>query len=235
MSTGEKVAIVTGAGRGMGAACARELAARDWKLALLSPSENAERVAGEIGGIGLRGSVENSADLERLVAATMEKFGRVDGVVTSLGHPPRGDLLDIPDAEWLRGAELVVLSVVRLARLVTPVMQRQRGGAFVNITTYAAFEPELAFPVSSTYRAGLGAFAKLYADRYAADGIRMNNLLPGFIDSAVVKDETVRRIPMGRYGKVEEVARAAAFLLSDDAGYITGQNIRVDGGITRSV
>ena len=229
------VAIVTGAGRGIGAACARELSARGWKLALLSPSDNAVKLAQSLDGIGLKGSVEVPADLERLVAMATEKYGRIDGVVTSLGHPPRGDLLDISDADWLRGAELVVLSVVRIARLVTPMMMRQGNGSIVNISTYAAYEPEPAFPVSSTYRAALGSFAKLYADRYAADGIRMNNLLPGFIDSAQVRDEIVRRIPMRRYGKVQEVARTAAFLLSDDAGYITGQNLRVDGGITRSV
>ena len=229
------VAIVTGAGRGIGAACARELSARGWKLALLSPSDNAVKLAESLDGIGLKGSVEVPADLERLVAMATEKYGRIDGVVTSLGHPPRGDLLDISDADWLRGAELVVLSVVRIARLVTPMMMRQGNGSIVNISTYAAYEPEPAFPVSSTYRAALGSFAKLYADRYAADGIRMNNLLPGFIDSAQVRDEIVRRIPMRRYGKVQEVARTAAFLLSDDAGYITGQNLRVDGGITRSV
>ncbi len=229
------VAIVTGAGRGIGAACARELSARGWKLALLSPSDNAVKLAESLDGIGFKGSVEEPADLERLVKAAVEKYGRIDGVVTSLGHPPRGDLLDISDADWLRGAELVVLSVVRIARLVTPMMMRQGNGSIVNISTYAAYEPEPAFPVSSTYRAALGSFAKLYADRYAADGIRMNNLLPGFIDSAQVRDEIVRRIPMRRYGKVQEVARTAAFLLSDDAGYITGQNLRVDGGITRSV
>jgi NAD(P)-dependent dehydrogenase (short-subunit alcohol dehydrogenase family) len=230
-----RVAVVTGAGRGMGAACARELASRGWKLGLLSPSGSAEALAATLGGIGFKGSVESADDLERLVKTTADKYGRIDGVVVSLGAPPKGDLLQISDEDWLRGAELIVLSVVRLARLVTPIMQRQKGGAIVNISTFAAFEPDLAFPVSGTYRAGLGAFAKLYADRYAADGIRMNNLLPGFIDSAPARSEIEQRIPMRRYGKVQEIARTAAFLLSDDAGYITGQNLRVDGGLTRSV
>jgi NAD(P)-dependent dehydrogenase (short-subunit alcohol dehydrogenase family) len=235
MTAGARAAIITGAGRGMGAACARELAERGWKLGLLSPSGSAETLASSLGGIGVKGSVEKADDLERLVKTTADKYGRIDGVVVSLGAPPKGDLLQISDADWLRGAEMIVLSVVRLARLVTPIMQRQKSGSIVNISTFAAFEPDPAFPVSSTYRAGLGSFAKLYADRYAADGIRMNNILPGYIDSAVAKAEIVQRIPMRRYGRVQEIARTAAFLLSDDAGYITGQNLRVDGGLTRSV
>jgi NAD(P)-dependent dehydrogenase (short-subunit alcohol dehydrogenase family) len=235
MSEVTRVGIVTGAGRGMGAACARELAERGWKLGLLSPSGSAEALAATLGGIGFKGSVEKAEDLERLVKTTSDRYGRMDGVVVSLGAAPKGELLEISDGDWLRGAEMIVLSVVRLARLVTPIMQRQKNGSIVNISTFAAFEPDPAFPVSSTFRAGLGSFAKLYADRYAADGIRMNNILPGYIDSATVKSEIVQRIPMRRYGRVQEIARTAAFLLSDDAGYITGQNLRVDGGLTRSV
>ena len=101
--------------------------------------------------------------------------------------------------------------------------------------TYAVFEPEPTFPVSGTLRAALAAFTKLYADQYAAKGIRMNNVLPGFIDSLGETPERRQRIPMGRYGTVAEIAKTVRFLLSSDAGYITGQNLRVDGGITRSV
>jgi NAD(P)-dependent dehydrogenase (short-subunit alcohol dehydrogenase family) len=114
-------------------------------------------------------------------------------------------------------------------------MQAQGGGAFVNISTFAAFEPDAGFPVSSTLLAGLASFAKLYADRYAPNGIRMNNILPGFADSQPATEERVQRIPMGRYASVTEIAKTTRFLLSSEAGYITGQNIRVDGGITRSV
>lgn len=230
-----KVAILTGAGKGMGGASARELASRGWKVALLSPSGNAETLAKELGGIGVTGSVTDEADLKKLVDGAMNAWGRIDGAVLSTGHPAKGDLLDLTDADWVKGLDLIILNVVKIARLVTPIMESQGGGAIVNISTFAAFEPDPVFPISCTLRAGLASFTKLYSDRYAAKNIRMNNILPGFIDSLPEKDVFKSRIPMGRYGKVAEIAKTAAFLLSEDAGYITGQNIRVDGGITRSV
>jgi len=230
-----KVAILTGAGKGMGGAAARELSARGWKVALLSPSGNAEVLAGELGGIGVTGSVTEEADLKSLVDQAMAKWGRIDGAVLSTGHPPKGDLLALTDADWAKGLDLIILNVVRIARLVTPIMEAQGGGSIVNISTFAAFEPDPVFPISCTLRAGLASFTKLYTDRYAAKNIRMNNVLPGFIDSLPEKEVFKARIPMGRYGRTEEIAKTVAFLLSEDAGYITGQNIRVDGGITRSV
>jgi NAD(P)-dependent dehydrogenase (short-subunit alcohol dehydrogenase family) len=114
-------------------------------------------------------------------------------------------------------------------------MQRQRAGVIINISTFAAFEPDPVFPTSGVFRAGLAAYTKLFSDSFAADNIRMNNVLPGFIDSLPEKQEFRDRIPMQRYGKTEEISDIIAFLASDGAGYITGQNIRVDGGITRSV
>jgi len=230
-----KVAIVTAAGKGMGAAIARELAANNYSLALMSPSGGAEELAASMGMVGLTGSVTEPADLQKLVDMTMQKYGRIDAVVNHTGHPPKGPLLDIPDADWHKGMDVLLLNVVRMARLVTPIMLEQGGGAFVNISTYAVFEPEALFPVSGALRAALAAFTKVYSDQYSAKGIRMNNVLPGFINSLAETEERRNRIPMGRYGTVEEIAKTARFLLSADAGYITGQNIRVDGGITRSV
>lgn len=231
----KQVAIVTAAGRGMGAAIAKELAHNDFLLALMSPSGSAEQLARSLGSLGLTGSVTNPADLQRLVDQTMQHYGRIDAVVNHTGHPPKGNLLEIPDEDWHSGLDLVMLNVVRMARLVTPTMQRQGGGAIVNISTFAVFEPEATFPVSAAMRAALASFTKLYADQYAAEGIRMNNVLPGFIDSLPATEERRRRIPMGRYGTVTEIAQTVRFLLSAEAGYITGQNIRVDGGLTRSV
>jgi NAD(P)-dependent dehydrogenase (short-subunit alcohol dehydrogenase family) len=231
----EKVTIVTAAGSGMGAACAKELAQRGYRVALMSPSGKVGELAGELGGFGFAGSVTESADLESLVVETLGRYGRVDGVVNSTGHPPSGDILDLTDNEWHGALDLVVLNVVRIARLVTPAMIRQGGGAIVNVSTFSAFEPSPTFPLSSSLRAALAGFTKLYSDRYAAEGVRMNNILPGYIESFEIDDETRRSIPMQRQGSVAEIAKTAAFLLSDDSGYITGQNIRVDGGITRSV
>ncbi len=229
------VAILTGAGRGMGAACARELAARGWSVALLSRSGSAADLAASIGGIGMKGSVTSEEDLRALVDAVLKKHGRIDAVVNSTGDPVSGELLEIADGDWHGGLDLVFLNVVRMARLVTPAMLRREDGAIVNISTCFAREPSLRFPVSSALRAALGAFARMYAERYAASGIRMNNILPGFVDSYEVDPDTVRTIPMGRPGSVGEIARAAAYLVSPEARYITGQSLRIDGGLTRSI
>ena len=230
----ERVAVITGAGRGIGAAVAGELATRGYRLAVLSPS-GAPAVVRAPDARGVAGSVTEPADLAAVVDAAVRRFGRIDAVVNSTGHPPRGRLLELTDADWLAGVDLLLLNVVRMARLVTPVFLRQGSGAIVNVSTFSAFEPSPAFPVSSALRAALGGFTKLYADEYASHGIRMNNVLPGFVESYPVEPDTVRRIPMGRPGTLHEIARTVAFLLSEDAGYITGQNIRVDGGLTRSV
>jgi NAD(P)-dependent dehydrogenase (short-subunit alcohol dehydrogenase family) len=231
----EKVVIITAAGKGIGAAIARELAASGYQLSLLSNSGGALELAQELGGIGMTGSVTEPADLSKLVDSTMDKYGQVDAVVNNTGHPPKGELLDISDDEWRLGLDLLILNVIRMARLVTPIFEKQGGGAIVNISTFSAFEPELTFPVSSTLRAGLASFVKLYANRYAEAGIRVNNVLPGYMDNYPESEDNLAKIPMKRYARVEEVAKTVRFLLSNEAGYITGQNIRADGGITRSI
>ena len=231
----EKVAIITAAGQGIGAAIARELAECGYKLALMSNSGGAVKLAEELGGIATTGSVTNPDDLKKLVDAAMGKYGRVDAVVTNTGHPPKGEILAISDEDWHTGLDLLILPVARMARLVTPIFESQGSGAVVNISTFSAFEPSPSFPVSSALRAGLAGYVKLYADRYAEAGIRMNNVLPGFMDNYPSSPEIVAKIPMKRYAKVQEVAKTVRFLLSEDAGYITGQNIRVDGGITRGI
>ena len=229
----QPIAIVTAAGGGIGAAVARELAAGGYRLALMSRSEAVARLAKELDGIAVRGSVTEAGDLERLVAACRERYGRIDAVVNHTGHPPKGALLEIPDRDWHAGLDMLVLNVVRICRLVTPVMVAQGGGAIVNVSTFAAFEPEPAYPVSASLRAALAGFAKLYADQYAKAGIRINNVLPGFIDSLPQGEDNRLRVPAQRIGTVQEMAKTIAFLLSDGAGYITGQNLRVDGGLTR--
>ncbi len=233
--TNTNVAIITASGKGMGAACAKELAARDYKVVLMSPSGGAKELADALGGVGINGSVTEPKDLESLVSLAMNTYGRVDAVVNNTGHPKKGPLLELSDDDWRSGVDLVLLAVIRMARLVTPIMKGQGGGALVNISTFAAYEPSERFPISATVRAALGSFTKLFADTHAKDGIRMNSVLPGFINSFPEDPDIVASIPMRRYGTVEEIAKSVAFLLSPDAGYITGQNIRVDGGITKSV
>ena len=233
--TERKTAVVMAGGSGMGAAVARKLAGLGYGVAVLSSSGKGEALAKELGGVGVTGSNLAVEDLRRTVEAAMERWGRVDVLVNSAGHGPKGPVLEISDSAWHEGLDYYLLNVVRATRLVTPIMSEQGGGAIVNISTYAVFEPEASFPTSGVFRAGLAAFTKLFADKYAPDNIRMNNVLPGFIDSLPEKEAFRARIPMGRYGRVSEIADTVAFLASDAAGYITGQNLRVDGGITRSV
>ena len=232
----QKVAIVTAGGSGMGADAARQLAQDGFKVAILSSSGKGEALAGELGGVGVTGSNQSNDDLKRLVDLTLETWGRIDVLVNSAGHGPRAPILELTDEQWHGGMEVYFMNVVRPTRLVTPVMQTQKSGAIINISTFAAFEPDPVFPTSGVFRAGLAAFTKLFADKYAADNIRMNNVLPGFIDSLPEKEAFRARIPMGRYGNSRrEIASVIGFLASEGGGYITGQNIRVDGGITRSV
>lgn len=231
----QKVAIITAGGSGMGAATARKLAADGFRVAILSSSGKGEALAEELGGFGVTGSNQSNEDLKHLVDEALARWGRIDVLVNSAGHGPRAPVLDLTDEDWHRGLDVYMLGAVRPARLVTPVMVQQKSGVIINISTFAAFEPDPVFPTSGVFRAGLAAFTKLFADKYAADNVRMNNVLPGFIDTKGVKEEFQRRIPMGRYGTTDEIAGVVSFLASDGGGYITGQNLRVDGGITRSV
>jgi len=213
-ATGAPVAIVTAATRGMGEAIARELARKGYRLALLARSPDIEDLAAELGGIFVKGSVSDPADLETLVGLAHDRFGRIDAVINNTGHPPTGDLLGLTDGEWHEALDLVLLNVVRMSRLVTPGMiAGGRGGAFVNISTVAAVQPDLRFPLSGILRAGLANFAKMYADLYAVYGIRMNNILPGTIDSWPQPLERIAEVPAKRLGTVAEIAGVAAFLV----------------------
>jgi len=228
-----KTCIIIGGGRGMGAATAREMHMRGYQLALMSPSESCEKLAGELGGVAYRGKAENAKDLQACFDLAMDSYGRVDSLLIHVGGPPKGDLLEITDEQWEEAHQKVLLPVIRMARLVTPVMQSQGGGSIVNITTFSAFEPSLTFPTSSVYRVGVSSFTKLYSDRYGPDNIRMNCLLPGFTDSLDLPDKFAQMSALGRLARAEEQAKIAAFLLSDDSSYITGQSLRSDGGVTR--
>ncbi|WP_347486088.1 SDR family oxidoreductase [Vandammella animalimorsus] len=235
MTTTQKVALITAGGSGMGAAAARRLAADGFAVGILSSSGKGEALARELGGVGVTGSNQSLEDLQRLVALAEQRWGRVDVLVNSAGHGPRAPVLELSDEDWHRGMDTYLLNVVRPTRLVVPLMQRQGGGAIINISTAWAFEPSALFPTSAVFRAGLASFTKLFADQFAADNIRMNNILPGWIDSLPATEERRQSVPLQRYGKSEEIAATVAFLASDGAAYITGQNLRVDGGLSRSV
>ncbi|MBV8446377.1 MAG: SDR family oxidoreductase [Hyphomicrobiales bacterium] len=231
----EKVAIITAGGSGMGAAAAKRLSADGFKIAILSSSGKGEKLATELGGFGVTGSNQSREDLTRLVDGVVERWGRIDVLVNSGGHGPRAPILDITDEDWHRGLDTYLMNVIRPTRLVTPVMQKQKSGAIINISTAWVFEPSAMFPTSAVFRAGLAAFTKIFTDTYAGDNVRMNNVLPGWIDSLPATEERRQSVPLQRYGKAEEIAATIAFLASEGAAYITGQNIRVDGGITRAV
>lgn len=206
-----------------------------YKVAILSSSGKGEALAKELGGVGVTGSNLVVADVQRLVDLAMEKWGRIDALVNSAGHGPRAPILEITDEDWHRGMEVYFLSAVRPIRLVTPIMVAQGGGAIINISTAWVSQPTSLFPTSTAFRASLSAFTKIFSDDYAAQGVRINNVLPGWINSLPEVDERRDNVPMARYGKAEEIASTIAFLLSEGAGYITGQNIRVDGGVIRSI
>ncbi|MFO0995122.1 MAG: SDR family oxidoreductase [Alphaproteobacteria bacterium] len=248
MPSKKPVAIITAAGHGLGAACARELAARGYKLVLQSPSGAAVRLAKTLRGVGLRGSVGDPKHLKEIVTAALDHYGRIDAVLNNTGHiagggiasrgpaydpSVKGRLLDLSDGDWQTGLDMIILNVVRMSRLVTPIMRRQKGGAILNMSSFAAKEPSAAYPLGACLRMALAGFTKLYADRYARDNIRMNAILPGFIENWPMKPALRRTVPMGRPGTLKEVAKTAAFLLSEDSGYITGQNVVIDGGLTR--
>lgn len=260
MATAPKVAIVTAASKGIGEACARELAARGYKLALISPSGACEKLAKDLGGIGFTGSVTEEADVKRVVDATMAMWGRIDAVVNNSGrhasvfkkhgYEGRGtltaarlsydpdfesNLLEIPDSIWHGVLDLIVLNVVRMCRHVTPIMIKQGGGAIVNISGMEASQPRAMY-TTGPVRLALHGITKIYSDRYGKHGIRMNNVLPGIMDNAEMDAEELRKaIPIPRRGTMAEVAKTVAFLLSGDAGYITGQQILVDGGLNRGI
>src|SRR5215472_5102806 len=211
----DKVAVVTAGGSGMGAAAARRLAADGFKVAVLSSSGKGEALANELGGLGVTGSNQSNDDLKRLVDGALARWGRIDVLVNSAGHGPRKPILEISDEDWHKGMDIYFMNVVRPTRLVTPHMRKQKSGIIINISTAWAFEPSAMFPTSAVFRAGLASYTKIFADTYAADNVRMNNILPGWIDSLPATEERRETVPMKRYGKSKEVAATVSFLASE--------------------
>ena len=233
-SGASRVALVTAASRGIGAGCARVLAARGYAVGLMARSDAVHALADELGEFGFTGDIASADDLDAFAEAALTRYGRVDAVVVNTGHAAKGDLITIADTDWHAALDLLVLPVVRLARRLAPLMAEQGGGAFVTISSFAADAPALAFPLSAALRPALATLAQLLTQRYGAQGVRFNNVLPGWVDSYAVTDEALRQIPLGRAATPEDVARTVAFLVSDDAAYVSGQSWRVDGGFVRA-
>jgi NAD(P)-dependent dehydrogenase (short-subunit alcohol dehydrogenase family) len=233
--TDQKTAMIIGGGSGMGAASARKLAENGYAVAVMSSSGKGEALGKDLGGIGFTGSNLSNDDLKRFFDLTAEKFGRVDVLVNGAGHGPKGPLLEITDEQWHTGIDVYFMNVVRAVRLVAPMMIAQNSGSIVNISTAWIDEPSDMFPTSAVARSGLTAYTKLFADQYASKNVRINNVLPGWIDSLPQKDERRDAVPMQRYGTTDEIAELVLFLASEKSSYITGQNIRIDGGLMRSV
>ena len=231
----KKIAAFIASGSGMGADAAKHLSSKGYEIGIMSSSGKGEELAKKLNGVGFTGSNLSIKDIKNFINKVSSKFGKIDVLVNSAGHGPKGEILEISDDEWISGMEVYFLNVVRPIRLVTPIMQKQKNGSIINISTFATFEPESAFPTSGVFRAGLASFIKLYSNKYAKDNIRINNILPGFIDSLPEKEIFKKRIPLQRYGKVSEISAVVELLASEGGSYITGQNIRVDGGITKSV
>ena len=174
--TVEKVAVVTAGGSGIGAAAARRFSRDGYKVAILSSSGKGEALANELGGFGLTGSNQSPADIKKLIDGAVDRWGRIDALVNSAGHGPRGPVLELTDEDWHQGLETYLLNALRPTRLVVPIMQRQKGGAIINISSAWAFEPTPQFPTSNVFRAGLASLVKIIADTYASDNIRVNNV-----------------------------------------------------------
>ena len=228
------VVLITAASKGIGRAIATHLA-KNWTVVLLARSPEIEKIGNELGGLGVPGSVTIGDDLKGFVSSAIYRYGRIDAVVNNTGHPAKGELFRLSDNDWQQGFELILGSVIRLSRLVMPIMERQKRGVFLNISSYAAKQPEVARPVSSVFRAALSAWTKIHAEAVAPYGMRVNSILPGFVDSYPAEPSIIDTIPLKRIGKLEELAKFVSFLISDDASYITGQNILMDGGLVRNL
>ena len=253
-----KVAMVSGASRGLGFAVARTLAAEGARVSMLSRQasaigEAAQRIERETGSqaLGVGGDVGSLQAIEHWYKATLERFGGVDLVYTSSGGPPPGPILGYGDDAWQQAFELLVLSVIRIVRAVLPSLER--GGSILLATSSSVKEPIPNLGLSNVLRPSVAALAKSLAIELAPQHIRVNQIIPGRIDTGRAREldeanarrhdipvdeqrsRSIAAIPLGRYGEAEEFGRAAAFLLSDAASYITGATLQVDGGMIRAI
>ena len=256
----DKVALVAASSQGLGRAVAEELAAEGASLVLCG--RNAQTLDEAAAAIAERSNtrvlavpadVTNTDDIKRLVDAGIERFGRIDILVTNAGGPPAGRFDQLTREQWEQGIRLTLLSAVELTRLVLPGMKERRWGRILNITSIAVKQPVENLLLSNSLRAGLTGFARTLANEVAADGITVNNVLPGYtrterldelaemmaekqgISPGEFRGKWEKEIPMGRLGEPREFAAVVAFLASERASYVTGTSIQVDGGWIKSL
>jgi 3-oxoacyl-[acyl-carrier protein] reductase len=254
-----KVAMVAGASRGLGFAVAKALAADGASVSIASRDEAAiagaaKKLTGAPGDVfAIAADVRAAEDIARWTTATERRFGGVDLLFTNSGGPPAGQAVAFDDAAWQDAADLLLFSVLRMVRAAVPSMKKRGGGSILVSTSSSVKEPIPNLGLSTVMRASVSALAKTLALELAADRIRVNQIIPGRLDTdrvrqldegnakkaGIAADEQRKRaiatIPVGRYGDPDEFGKAAAFLLSDAASYITGATLQVDGGLIRSV
>lgn len=247
--------MVAAGSKGLGRAIAAALVAEGARVSIgarsAGPLADAEQALRAAGGDVLAMAVDVSKpdDLARWHAATVARLGDPALVVTSTGGPPTGRFEELTDDAWHAGIDGTLMNVIRMSRLVLPAMRAARHGRILHLTSFVAKQPMALLTVSSTLRAGLSALTKTMATQVAGDGITVNAILPGHfatdrqvhlnelraqqhgITRAAWEDRLVAEIPARRFGRPEELASAAVFLLSDHAAYITGTSLQVDGGL----
>ena len=252
-----RVAMVAAASKGIGKATALALAAEGCRVSICARSaESLEQARAEIAArgevAGVVADVSSPEDLMRWHAATLEKFGRVDILVTNTGGPPVSRFLSPTDEQWQAGVESTLLNVVRLSRLVLPGMQQRQWGRLIHLTSLVAKQPQDELVISSTLRAGLSGLTKVMANQFGPDNITVNAVLTGHIftdrqrqvadirtrERGITHEEYFRQaaaeIPLRRLGEPRELGEVVAFLASERASYLTGVSLQVDGGLIRS-
>lgn len=255
-----KIALVVAASQGLGKAAALAIARKGTAVVICSRIKNAivraaEEIHNETGStvVPFVADVSKAEDIKRLIAFTKKKFGTVHILVNNAGGPPTGDILSMTDAEWRRGFELTLMSVVRLSRAVLPMMIEQKWGRIITITSIAGKQPINDLLISSTLRPGIHGLTKVLSNKYARYNITVNSICPGNIltsrQEELMRQRSAKRkitveeyladvtkdIPAGRLGTPQEIGDVIAFLASDEASYINGANLLVDGGMARGI
>src|SRR6476661_5673126 len=255
-----KVMLIAGASKGLGYAVAHALAAEGAIVSISSRDQAsitsaARKIEQETRAtvFAMPVDVRSREAIDTWVAATAEKFGGIDGLMTNSGGPPAGLALSFDDAAWQDAADLLLFSALRMVRAAVPSMTRRGGGAILMSTSSSVKEPIPNLGLSTVLRASVAALAKTLALELAGSGIRVNQIVPGRLDTdrvreldeingkkqgvsaAEAKAKSIGSIPLGRYGDPTEFGRVGAFLLSNAASYLTGATVQVDGGQIKSV